>query len=142
MLSLKHIVTATELSRVDTGFYASSWQVDDSGMADNEIAFGNTAPYAEILEFGHPPFKVNWDAILQWVMRIKKSSKVTPEIVGFAKYVSKKLETVGLKPNYTMKKVIDKHIIPDITKALQQKFKNFSKKLIIKKSKIIKKRSR
>ena len=116
---LKSVEPMAERSPVDTGLYASAWSVKK--VSKNEIQFGNTAPYAEIIEHGAKPHKVPLQPLIEWSARQLQVPADDPEArrMGFA--VMKKIETEGIEPKYILENGLEEVIMPIIKKEIQKR---------------------
>ena len=115
---LKSVKNMTERSPVDTGLYASSWDVEK--VDENNIFFGNTAPYATIIELGARPFRPPIGPILAWASRKLSLPEDHPRVRSFAFFVVKKIEKEGLEPHYIMENGLEEIIYPKIEIELKK----------------------
>ena len=115
---LRSVKDMTERSPVDTGLYASSWAVEP--LDENNIFFGNTAPYAEIIEFGARPFRPPPGPIIAWCSRQLGLPQEHPDVRRFAWGVIKKIEKKGMEPKHIMTKGLNEVIYPRIEEALDR----------------------
>ena len=70
-----------KLVPVDTGLYASSWSVEKD---EDNIFFGNTAPYAQHIEHGARPFSPPIRPLLEWASRKLQKPETHPEVKSLA----------------------------------------------------------
>lgn len=94
-------------SPVDTGLYASSW---DLTVDEKEVLFGNFAPHAAIIEFGARPFTPPLGPLLSWAKRVLGDSSQPPEysdaVWRLAKGTQKKIEERGMEPRHVLENSI------------------------------------
>jgi hypothetical protein len=88
-----------ELSPVDTGLYAQSW---DLTVTEEKAVFGNYAPHAAVIEYGARPFTPPIGPLLAWAKRVLKDGSQPPNyssnVWALAKYTQKKIAAEGMKP--------------------------------------------
>lgn len=106
MRSIPDLVAA---SPVDTGLYASSWDV----TADEARAIlGNYAPYAGIIERGARPFTPPLGPLLAWAKRVLGDSsrppKYSPQVWALAVHTQKKIEAEGMAPRHVLENMLPK----------------------------------
>lgn len=92
-----------EMSPVDTGSYAASWDF----TADEERAIiGNYAPHAAVIEYGARPFTPPLGPLLAWAKRVLKDPSQPPEyskeVWGLAIGTQKKIAREGMKPYHIL----------------------------------------
>lgn len=107
-------------SPVDTGHYASSWDIDfEKGKY---ASLGNHAPHAPIIEFGARPFTPPLPPLLAWAKRVLKDPSQPPnyssEVWALAKGTQKKIAEVGMQPKHILTNEIPK-IIQNIEKRVK-----------------------
>ena len=112
--SLPDLVRA---SPIDTGLYASSWDVIVTDLA---VSIGNFAPHAPIIEFGTRPFRPPLKPLLDWAKRVLNDPGQPEEgyssaVWGLAVYTQRKIEKDGMEPRHIMTDMIPK-IIENIKK--------------------------
>ena len=116
---LRSVEPMTERSPVDTGLYASSWEVKK--LDENTVAFGNTTPvYAYVLEYGARPFEAPIQPLLEWAGRKLQLPVDHPEVQRFAWAVKRKIAREGSEPKKILEKGIDEVLIPNMKKALDK----------------------
>ena len=100
-----------QMSPVDTGLYASSW---DFRMDEKSAIIGNYAPYAGIVEDGARPFTPPIAPLLRWAKRVLKSPSQPPDfepkVWALAKYTQKKIEKFGIAPRHVLENALPKII--------------------------------
>jgi len=105
-------------SPVDTGLYAQSWDVE---LGDLEMAIGNFAPHAPIIEFGARPFKPPIGPLLAWAKRVLQDPSqppdFSPEVWQLAIGTQRKIEREGIKPKAVLRQQIPE-ILRNIRKEL------------------------
>ena len=114
---LESIPEFTARSPVDTGLYASSWEVEPERY--EAVFFGNTAPYAAVIEHGARPFEAPIKPLLEWAARKLQREISDPEVRRLAWGVKKKFEREGMKPLHIMSKGVDEVLIPNILGRLK-----------------------
>ena len=123
--ALRSVKPLAEKSPVDTGLYASSWEVDKRGGKDPvEIVIGNTAPYAYTIEFGAPPHKPPVLAIQEWAARKLQKPINDPEVKRLTWGTVNKIKEKGQDPKYILTKGIEEIILPNIKKSFEKGPKN------------------
>lgn len=94
-------------SPVDTGQYASSWNMKREKHA---VTVGNFAPHAPIIEYGSRPFKPPIKPLLDWAKRVLQDSSqppsYSPEVWRLAVGTQKKIEKYGQLPKHILQKSI------------------------------------
>lgn len=107
-------------SPVDTGLYASSW---DLSVDEKQVLFGNFAPHAAIIEFGARPFTPPLGPLLSWAKRVLGDSSQPPNysdaVWALAKGTQKKIEQVGMEPRHVLENAIP-GIIQNIVQELKK----------------------
>lgn len=92
-------------SPVDTGRYASSW---DMTVGERNVLLGNYAPHAPIIEYGTQPFTPPIGPLLAWAKRVLQDPSqppgYSPEVWSLAIGTQKKIEREGMKPRHIMEK--------------------------------------
>ena len=88
-----------ELSPVDTGLYAQSW---DLTVTEEKAIFGNYAPHAPIIEYGARPFTPPLAPLLAWAKRVLQDASQPPNysqhVWALARYTQNKITQEGMKP--------------------------------------------
>jgi len=116
---LRSIPMMAERSPVDTGAYASSWDLSET---EKSIILGNFAPHASIIEFGARPFTPPIVPLLQWAKRVLKDPSqppyYSPEVRALAYGTRAKIQDEGMKPRRVLE-----YAIPDIIKNIEKEFK-------------------
>ena len=107
---LASVKDMAERSPVDTGLYASAWDVRK--VSKDEIQFGNTAPYATIVELGAQPFKPPYQPILEWTARQLQTTPDDPKAKRMAYFVIKKIEREGIDPKNVLENGLEDVILP------------------------------
>lgn len=91
-------------SPVDTGQYASSWDVE---ILKDKIILGNFAPHAPVIELGARPFTPPLGPLLAWAKRVLGSGSQPPEydkeVWGLALGVQRKIAREGIKPRHVLR---------------------------------------
>jgi hypothetical protein len=82
---------------IASGLLVGSFEVKH-GLRKLEYVVENEAPYSAIVEFGAPPHRPPYEAILEWV-RIKKGER-GEEAEKAAWRIVKKIEREGYEPRY------------------------------------------
>jgi len=117
MQSIPNLVAA---SPVDTGLYASSW---DMTVTESSVILGNYAPHAAIIEYGARPFTPPIGPLLAWAKRVLKDPSQPPEysdqVWALARGTQKKIAREGMKPRGIMEKELP-NIMMNIRKAYEQ----------------------
>ncbi len=107
-------------SPVDTGLYASSW---DLSVEEKQVLLGNFAPHAAIIEFGARPFKPPLGPLLSWAKRVLGDSSQAPNysnaVWGLAIGTQKKIERLGMEPRHVLENAIP-GILSNIVEELQK----------------------
>lgn len=116
---LRSVREFTQISPVDTGLYASSWAVQKQDDK-KQVSFGNTAPYAHSIEVGASPHKPDIEPLLEWAARKLSKSKTSPEVMGLAYGVQRKIEKHGQKPLNILENGIKDILMPAISKELNK----------------------
>lgn len=125
---LKSVEPMAERSPVDTGLYASAWSVRK--INKNEIHFGNTAPYASVIELGAKPHKAPLQPLIEWSARQLQVPADDPEAKRMGLAVMKKIEREGMEPKYVLENGLEEVIIPMIKKEIKRrkdKYENSTK---------------
>ena len=117
---LRSIQPMAERSPVDTGLYASSWQVQKSGEA---VYFGNTAPYAYHLEVGSPPFNAPLQPLLEWAGRKLQKPIDDQEVQRLAWGVKNKFAREGAEPKYILENGMSEVVMPMIKDTIEKNYK-------------------
>lgn len=104
----RSIPELVKASPVDTGLYASSWDLLES---EKSVIIGNYAPHAPIIEYGtRPGHKVPIRVLLAWAKRVLKDPSQPPEysdaVWGLAVYTQKKIFEEGIQPKAVLEKAI------------------------------------
>lgn len=123
-LIVKGIVRSAEAvfkaSPVDTGLYASSW---DLTVEEESVLFGNFAPHAPIIEHGARPFTPPLAPLLAWAKRVLKDSSQPPDysehVWALAVGTQKKISREGMQPKHVLKNAIPV-IIENIKQELRK----------------------
>lgn len=117
--ALKSIPDLVKASPIDTGQYASSWDVL---LGNTSVTVGNFAPHAAIIEYGARPFTPPIGPLLAWAKRVLQDPSQPPnysdEVWRLARGTQKKIEEVGMEPKAVMRKNIPL-IIENIEKELK-----------------------
>ena len=110
---------------VDTGLMASSWEIIKKN--ENELLFGNTAPYSFDVEHGTEPRMLSneeIESLKMWVARklIKKrpidiNSK---EVLSTTWAIVNTVKAKGRQPTFLLRKALKKIIEPNIIKNLKK----------------------
>lgn len=116
---LKSVEPMAERSPVDTGLYASAWSVRK--INKNEIHFGNTAPYAEVIEKGAKPHTAPLQPLIEWSARQLQVPADDPEAKRMGWAVMKKIEKEGMEPKYVLEHGLEEVIIPMIKQEIQRR---------------------
>ena len=94
-------------SPVDTGQYASSWDVIHDKKS---VTVGNYAPHAPIIEFGARPYRPPLPPLLAWAKRVLGDPSQPPDysnqVWALAVYTRNKIEKYGQAPKHIMTKMI------------------------------------
>ena len=94
-------------SPVDTGQYASSW---DLSVEEKSVILGNFAPHAPIIEFGARPFTPPLGPLLAWAKRVLQDSSQPPDysdrVWALAIYTRNKIARLGMRPRHIMEQAI------------------------------------
>lgn len=114
---LKSVQEFTRVSPVDTGLYASSWSVQKQ-ESEKQVSFGNTAPHAYHIEVGSSPFTPPIQPLIEWASRKLGQPQSSPEVLGLAYGVQKKIQKHGQKPLHILENGINDILIPAIGKGL------------------------
>ncbi len=103
----KSMQQLVESSPVDTGQYASSW---DMTVEEKSAILGNYAPHASIIEFGARPFTPPIGPLLAWAKRVLQDPSQPPEysneVWALAKGVQNKIVAVGMEPKHILENAI------------------------------------
>lgn len=107
-----------QMSPVDTGKYASSW---DMTVEEESVIIGNFAPHAPIIEFGARPYTPPIGPLLAWAKRVLRDPSqppnYSPEVRSLAFAVQAKIARVGMQPRAVMQKAMPQ-IIDNIKQEL------------------------
>lgn len=100
---LRSLPMLVEMSPVDTGAYAASWDF----TADEERAIiGNFAPHAAIIEYGARKFTPPIGPLLAWAKRFLNDPSQPPEyskeVWRLAIGTQKKIAREGMKPHHIL----------------------------------------
>lgn len=105
-------------SPVDTGLYASSW---DMSIGEMNILLGNYAPHAPIIEHGARPFTPPLPPLLAWAKRVLQDPSQPPnyssQVWALARYTQTKISKYGMEPKKVMEKAI-----PGIIERIKREF--------------------
>ena len=105
-------------SPVDTGQYASSWDLD---ITEEKALLGNFAPHAAIIEFGARPFTPPLGPLLAWAKRVLGDPSQPPNysnrVWALAVHTQQKIEEKGMEPKHVLRDAIP-GIIANIRKEL------------------------
>ena len=123
---LKSVKPMAERSPVDTGLYASAWETRK--INKHEIQFGNTAPYADMVEKGSRPFKPPFQPILEWSARQMKTTPDDPKARRMAWRVVKKIEREGIDPKNVLELGLEEVILPMIKETIEDNVRKFKGK--------------
>lgn len=106
-------------SPVDTGLYASSWEMTEDEVS---VTIGNTAPYAGIIEDGARPFTPPLAPLLAWAKRVtgdgSQPPHYSPKVQAIARAVQQKIAREGMKPRHVLQNAIP-GIIENIRRELE-----------------------
>lgn len=106
-------------SPVDTGQYASSW---DMTVSEQKVLLGNFAPHAAIIEFGARPFTPPMGPLLAWAKRVLVDPSQPPNysdhVWALAKYTQNKIAEFGMEPKHVLENEIP-NILQNIIKELK-----------------------
>lgn len=95
----KSLPGLAERSPVDTGHYASSW---DMTWNEKQALIGNTAPHAPIIEFGARPFNPPIKPLLAWAKRVlndpSQPPQYSPRVRALAYGTAAKIRERGIQP--------------------------------------------
>ena len=118
--ALASIPDLVKASPVDTGQYASSWDVTKTKEA---VVIGNFAPHAPIIENGARPFTPPLGPLLAWAKRVLGDSSQPPNysdaVWNLAKGTQRKIEREGIKPRKVLVNTIPV-IIENIKRELKR----------------------
>lgn len=96
---LQSVSVLVEKSPVDTGQYASSWDVIKDEIS---VTLLNYAPHASVIENGARPFTPPLEPLLQWAKRVLQDSSQPPdyskEVRSLAFSVQRKIKLYGMLP--------------------------------------------
>ena len=106
-------------SPVDTGLYASAWEVKKTNQP-GEVFFGNTAPYAGIVEYGARPFNAPIRPLEEWAARKLRLPVTSPEVQNFAWAVKKKIQREGMEPKFILESGTNEVLLPMIRKEMDK----------------------
>lgn len=108
-----------EKSPVDTGLYASSWNVT---ATEASAIIGNFAPHAPVIEYGARPFVPPIGPLLAWAKRVLQDSSQPPDyssdVWRLARGVQNKIAREGMKPRHILQ-----NALPDIIRNIELEFK-------------------
>lgn len=115
---LKSIPDLVKASPVDTGLYATSW---DMTVTETSVIIGNSAPHAPIIEFGARPFTPPIAPLLAWAKRVLKDGSqppsYSPEVWKLAVGTQKKIAEQGMQPRHILE-----NAIPQIIANIRQEY--------------------
>ena len=115
----KSMSDIVRISPVDTGLFASSWQLTEE---ENSVLIGNFAPHAPIIEFGARPFTPPLGPLLAWAKRVlqdpSQPGDYSSQVWALAKYTQEKISLVGMEP-----KAILQQSIPVIIENIKQELR-------------------
>jgi len=118
--AVKSIPELVKNSPIDTGHYASSWDVL---LGNTSVTVGNFAPHAPIIEYGARPFTPPLKPLLAWAKRVlndpSQPPEYSPEVWKLAIGTRNKIQEVGMKPRHIMTKSIPM-IIKNIEEELRK----------------------
>jgi hypothetical protein len=104
----RSIPMLVERSPVDTGAYASSW---DMTYDEKHAVIGNYAPYAPVIEYGARPFTPPIGPLLAWAKRVLQDPSqppdYSPDVWRLAKGVQKKISEEGMEPKFVLTDSLD-----------------------------------
>lgn len=107
-----------EMSPVDTGLYAQSW---DMSVDEQKAVIGNFAPHAPIIEYGARPFTPPIQPLLAWAKRVLKDGSQPPHyssrVWALAKHTQAKIAAQGIAPRMVLT-----NALPDIIKNIKAEF--------------------
>ena len=109
---LQSVEPMAKRSPVDTGLYASAWETRK--VNQDLISFGNTAPYAVVIEKGARPFSPPIGPLLAWASRQLQLPEEHPEVRSFAYGIKKTIEREGMEPKNILEKGIEEVVLPNI----------------------------
>ena len=89
------------------------------------IQFGNTAPYAIIIEQGAEPFKPPLQPLIEWSARQLQVPADDPEAKRMGYYVMKKIEKYGMEPKHVLENGIKEVLLPKIKREIKLKQDEF-----------------
>ena len=116
---LQCVKPMAERSPVDTGLYAASWEVKKT-ESEETVTFGNTAPYAFVIEKGARPFNAPIEPLIEWASRKLSLPKHHPEVKSFAWAIKRKFAREGMEPKNVLEKGIEEVLIPKIKENLDR----------------------
>ena len=116
----RSIPDLVEASPVDTGQYASSW---DMTVTEKAMIIGNFAPHAPIIEFGARPFTPPIKPLLEWAKRVLQDPSQPPnyseEVRTLAYGTQKRIAKYGMRPRHVLTNMLPK-IIDNIRKEFER----------------------
>jgi len=106
-----------ELSPVDTGLFAQSWNLE---VDEKRALLGNFAPHAPIIEFGARPFTPPIGPLLDWAKRVLQKPEIDSHCWALARYVQNKISIEGMLPRHLLSDGVDR-AIEEIRSLLSQR---------------------
>ncbi len=117
---LQTIPVLVQKSPVDTGLYASSWDMTED---EKTLTLGNFSPHAAVIEYGARPFTPPIKPLLAWAKRVLKDPsqppEYSPEVRQLAFGVQKKIAEQGMKPRKILENELP-HIFERIKAELKR----------------------
>lgn len=117
---LQSIPDLVKKSPIDTGLYASSWDMTET---EKSLILGNFAPHAAVIEFGARPFTPPIAPLLAWAKRVlgdpSQPPDYSPKVRSLAYGVRDKIRKQGMMPRHILKNEIP-NIVMRIKKELQK----------------------
>ena len=89
-------------------------------MNKNEIHFGNTAPYASIIEKGAKPFRPPLQPLIEWSARQLQVPADDPEAKRMGYFVMRKIEKEGMEPRHVLENGLEDVILPMIKEEVKK----------------------
>lgn len=119
---VKSIPSLVQASPVDTGQYASSWDVEGlSGGIKDSVVIGNFAPHSPMIEYGARPFTPPIGPLLAWAKRVLKDPSQPPgyssEVWALARGTQRKIAAQGMRPRHILR-----NMIPKIMQNIRQEY--------------------
>lgn len=112
-----------EISPIDTGLYAQSW---DFSVDEMSVFLGNYAPHSPIIEYGARPFTPPIKPLLEWAKRVLQDSsqhpKYSDKVWALARGTQRKIAEHGIQPRAVMEKAI-----PTIIENIKREFDHIYK---------------